>query len=236
VGDSWSQAYGVRDEDSFGWLLQAKFPSLRVENFGTGGYGVLQSWMMLKRYFEQKNNGRTKLVILAFTPYMNDRNMPSVERVSSLRTSGNNVFFPPFVERHTKGKYEVTAPYTSFPWPLEQHLAVLNLLHEAVLKASLWQRQVDTFSSEVSLYYIARMRALAKKHKASFLFVWLLKGSIYDEFQTELHRDKIPSIDCEHPKGYPAELQVGGKGHPNPEYHRYVADCIARYIAENPLS
>jgi len=96
LGDSWSQAYGVKDNESYAWKLQEFFPEAFIKNFGTGGHGVLQSWMMLERFYELTRTKLPRLVIFGFTPFMNARNTPSIARVESLRTVGNDVYLPTF--------------------------------------------------------------------------------------------------------------------------------------------
>lgn len=228
IGDSWSQGYGVGDSESFGWKLQQDLPSHDFQNFGTGGHGVLQSWLMLQRYYRDNLQVKPKIVIFAFTTFMNDRNTPSIARISSLRTLSNDTYFPPFAykSKQTAEKYTASLPYASSAWPLESRSALLNFLHECWLKFVIWLKDDSPNLIDVSLYYVQEMQKIAVKNEALFLFVWLNKGGLYESVSPLLTDNGIMNKDCEHPKGFIPELRVGGDGHPNGEYHTYIADCI----------
>jgi len=124
----------------------------------------------------------------------------------------------------------IDKPYTSTPWPLEQRLALFNFLHDSWLKVLLWKKEGQLDKDKVTLYFVKRMRDMAAKHNAKFLFVWLNKGQLFDKFEPKLHESGIASINCEHPRNFIPELRVGGVGHPNGDYHRYVAECISKYL------
>ncbi len=235
LGDSWAQGYGVKDEDTFGWKLQELNPDLLIDNFGTGGHGVLQSWLMMQRFYENRKSDDAKLFIFAFTSYMNDRNLPSLTRVASLRTVSKNIYFPPFAEKTSDGGFAPAAPFFSSRWPLEEHLALINFLHDNWLKFFLWWHENEVSKNEVTFYFIKQMRELSKKNGASFLFVWLELGNLHSPFEEYFGKNGIKSINCQHPKGFIPELRVGGEGHPNGEYHEYVANCISNYIRQNPM-
>ena len=49
VGCSFTEGFGVDDEDTFSYLLNARYPHLMFHNFGTGGYGTYQSLLRVKK-------------------------------------------------------------------------------------------------------------------------------------------------------------------------------------------
>lgn len=235
IGDSWSQAYGVTDPESFGWLVQEGLTQFTFHNYGTGGHGVVQSWMMLDRYYStHAKDSSPVLVIFAFTVFMNERNTPTIDRISSLRTFANDVYWPPFAVRAKDGTYHETAPYSSSRWPFEQHSAFFSLLHDTLLKADLWLKEDEAQKLEVSTEYIHRMNDLARQHHSNFLFVWLAKGNVFEAINSDLRKAGISVVDCQHPDDFIPRLRVGGIGHPNGEYHSYIAACILDYLRKNP--
>ena len=48
VGGSYTQGWAIRDEETFPWKLQERFPSLNVMNYGTAAYGSYQSLLVLE--------------------------------------------------------------------------------------------------------------------------------------------------------------------------------------------
>ena len=49
IGGSFSLGWGVNDEDTFSSKLQKKYTNFKVYNFGQGGYGSVQSLLLLER-------------------------------------------------------------------------------------------------------------------------------------------------------------------------------------------
>ena len=49
VGCSFTQGFGVTDDETFSYLLNARYPRLMFHNFGTGGYGTYQSLLRIRR-------------------------------------------------------------------------------------------------------------------------------------------------------------------------------------------
>ena len=85
IGGSFTQGYGVADEHAFGWLLDARFPGLSVDNHGTGGYGTYQSLLLLEQLFREADF-RPSLVIYGFAAFHGERNVGAYRHVVTLRT------------------------------------------------------------------------------------------------------------------------------------------------------
>ena len=73
VGCSFAEGYGVRDDETFAWKLQQRFPQLRIRDFGVPGYGTYQSLVLLREAMAQ--GIQPALVIYGFLPFHADRNV-----------------------------------------------------------------------------------------------------------------------------------------------------------------
>lgn len=85
VGCSFTQGYGVSDNETYSYLLDEKYPEVRFDNYGTGGYGTMQSLLMTKYVFS--NTPVPDLVIYGYIPNHEDRNVASASWASALRDS-----------------------------------------------------------------------------------------------------------------------------------------------------
>ena len=47
IGGSFTQGWAVDDQETFPWFFQKKIPNLKVKNYGVGGYGTYQSFLLL---------------------------------------------------------------------------------------------------------------------------------------------------------------------------------------------
>ena len=133
VGDSWSMGYGVKDEETFAWRLDAMNPGLAVANFGAGGYSTYQAYLMVERAFATSGS-RLKYVLFVLTSYMVSRDVSYYAHARSVRTlTSSKVYLPPLAVLGPDGKVIVTPPFVTEKWPLEENLALINVFPQCRL-------------------------------------------------------------------------------------------------------
>lgn len=71
-GCSITQGWGIDDEHTFAWKLQAQFSDYKVINFGTGGYGTLQFYLQFQEAL--KHRMLPELVIFNHADFHFERN------------------------------------------------------------------------------------------------------------------------------------------------------------------
>ena len=54
IGGSITQGWAVNDNESFPFIIQAKYPYYKVYNYGVGGYGGYQSLLRLEKVIKKK--------------------------------------------------------------------------------------------------------------------------------------------------------------------------------------
>lgn len=226
VGCSFTEGYGVVDEDTFSYLLNARYPYLMFHNFGTGGYGTYQSLLRVKKDLARPDNANIPLVIYGFIDLHMQRNEAVPNWVRSLAMRRDQYVVPPHVRMGENG-LEYYGPSTIQFWPLESHSALITLLANAYLELRLRthgpQLPATTALIEQLNQYVTGL------HKR-FLVVLLNhppKGLV-----PFLESKQIDHVDCENPafdKG-PSEFHVGGTGHPNGAQNALWAGCISQWI------
>lgn len=72
LGGSFTYGWGVDDEACFPFLVAKSLDSIRVENFGTGGYGTLQSYLQFNTSLEK--GVVPGQIILAYASFHDQRN------------------------------------------------------------------------------------------------------------------------------------------------------------------
>jgi hypothetical protein len=72
-GCSFTQGWGLNDEDTMPWKLQERLPDHDVVNFGVGGYGTLQSLLQYQRALKDK--AKPQIAILVYADFHDERNV-----------------------------------------------------------------------------------------------------------------------------------------------------------------
>jgi len=98
MGCSYTWGLGVSDEATFAWLLQDRFPEVRVENLSCNGYGTTQAYLLLKAAHEHLRP-QPAVAVVVYNSFHLERNIASVNYIQSLSAAGeafgrSNAFFP----------------------------------------------------------------------------------------------------------------------------------------------
>ncbi|KWT85035.1 hypothetical protein [Candidatus Magnetominusculus xianensis] len=225
VGCSFTQGYGVGDNETFSYLLDKKYPDIVFDNYGTGGYGTVQSLLITKLMFSE--TPAANLVIYGYIPNHEDRNVASASWATALRDStGKNIFSPHAVV--TDGKVEFQPLSVIEAWPFERHSVLMAILHKGWLRIKLRKRPEQKHL--VTQYILTQMRDLVVE-KSRLLVAILVDDARMSQF---MKKQGIEYINCAHPSyGKGSGLSVGGVGHPNHILHDYWAACISQWIDGN---
>ena len=136
VGCSFTEGYGVADEDTFSYVLNQRYPHYMFHNFGTGGYGTYQSLLRIEQNLSQLNTNDIPLVIYGFIDLHLQRNVAVANWVRSLAGRRTQYIVPPHV-RVAKSGLEYYGPDSISFWPFESRSALVALLANAHLELRL---------------------------------------------------------------------------------------------------
>ena len=259
IGCSMTMGYGVKDEETYSYLLDAKYPNVEFQNYGSGGYGTLQPYMLYKRIFNSPKDKKTPdLVIYAYFCQHKDRNTVSPNWAFALTDSHGRTVNPPHALFDESGSL-VMHPYSVVsPWLLEGYSALVTELHK---RARLWQLKPRSAQRDsVTLRLISDMNDYVRGQGSKFLVLALHPTDFLapdfdkkDDAMIGLIKEKgIDSLVCKHQywdsfvkdfkegkdfkqgKKY-SDLMINGWGHPSPIWHKHWADCVSAYLDEKKL-
>jgi hypothetical protein len=240
VGCSFTQGYGVPDQETFAYRLSETNLNWDVENFGTGGYGAYQSLLRMRNVFSEKRYSPS-LVVYGYLDFHAYRDVAGYAWVKALRNSKGEFFAPPSVTVR-QGRL-VEYPLATFPrWPGEREFALVALAKIAYLRLRFLPRAGD--EEEATKLLLTEMRNLAVENGARFLVMELETPP--PSIQGYMNAHAIDSVDCltfDPTLHLDASIfnlavsspsfRVGGTGHPNGKVHRSWAACIDRWLADH---
>lgn len=231
VGCSFTQGYGVADDETYSHFVNSALPSAELLNYGTGGYSTYQSLLRIKSYF-QSAHAATPLVIYGFLENHIYRNSAPRGWILRLTTRDGRYMVPPNV-RMRSGRFVEDRGGPIELWPFELRSVAVSLAHRVVVRRL--YREIPEKVNLVFRHLLAEMRTTVAENRASLLVVGLTK---FPERELAwIQEQGIDYVECEpmNLRNDPA-LKVGGIGHPNARAHRLWADCLLRALAKREFN
>lgn len=222
VGGSFAQGYGVKDQDTFSFIIDNSQEKFRVRNFGTAAYSTYQSLLTMKRHI----NPNTRAVIYGYLSPHRNRNVSDIGLVmGNTDTSGNNIVAP-----HVRLKENGQLQYHEYrrirPWPLEQHSAIVTLAHKVQMK--MIYRSDEAERDAVTYKLLIDMKEYAAINGVEFYLVLLLTVK-NDMVPSIVKSEGMNVIDCRsHDYFRRRELRLGSSimTHASALQHEIWATCI----------
>lgn len=129
-GDSWTHGFGVEDEATFAWQLQARFPLVEVRNCGVDGYNTAQAVLTLES--ELARSDSPSVAVLGFVGCNADWNvLPRGRRKSLMRLRALGVEAQPYAEPTGDGRWRIAQRAIRYRglWGMRRS-ALVNLVDE----------------------------------------------------------------------------------------------------------
>lgn len=232
VGGSITQGYQVDDEVAYASVLDAIYPTLKVRNYASGGWGTYQSYLRTRDALKADPQNRTRWVIYGLYSDHRRRNIASWEWINALRDSRGRNISPPHVRRYFTNDLAEHGLEVVEPWPMESKSSLVTLMHLGV-RVILNPPRRSTHMYEVMRDILKRMDHVVQMHDANLLVVFL----DYPEplLQGWLTDSGIAWVNCENPDWHDPKYLVGGTGYPNAKLHNEWADCIADALSQRGL-
>jgi hypothetical protein len=222
LGGSYTQGWAVSDDETFPWRIQERFPSLDVRNYGTSGYGTLQSLLVMERILA--GDPAPGIVLYGFIGHHEIRNVahPAWLRMLAAYATRGHVETP-YCTLDQDGGLERHPPIGYPGWPLHERLATVAFLESAY--ADLEGRERAAQARAVTERLMVEMGRLAVARDVRFAVVLLnATREVRAHYEAFLRSQGIDFLDCVHPLR--PELLVPGEIHPNGRLHGMWADCI----------
>jgi len=231
IGCSLTQGWGVSDQETFAWKLQAKHPSLQFRNLGVVGYGTYQSLLLLEDYFRRAGD-QPKLVIYGFIDNHQYRNVATLSWLLDLsRQSCRGIVHIPYCLQGPQGGLQCFPPMTYPRWWGDRQSYLVNFVKDLYLKWSFRNRIAQ--KAPVTNTLFVRMRDLCLAHHAK-LYVVNLHWHAYEKiYRKLLDQDGIENFNC-YDEGIMNRFdKKTGDGHPNKEVHTLFTECIEAHIGQD---
>lgn len=230
VGDSFGQGWGLSDEETLAWRLQARWPGVRLRNDATGGYGTYQSLLTLEERFAADD--RPEAAVYAFTQVQEERNVATARWLRSLAiTSRSGMAAVPHVTLDPEGRLVRHPPLRYPEWPLREVLATVTFLQDLVATRQGAARAAQARDATERL--ILELQDLCLRHGSRFI-VLLLDFTPADRHHhlAFLRRHRIESVDCALP--IPLSRRIPRDGHPNAAHQRAWEQCVVGALGSVP--
>jgi len=227
VGGSFTEGFAISDQETFAWKLQEQFPSMRVRNYGHGGYGTYQSLLLLEQVLAQTPPPR--MALYGFYEGHEIRNVATVEwlEMLSMMARRHSTISVPYATLDHEGAVLRHRP-ASYPlWPLRERSAAINFLQHAYARLTAWHRTSQR--AAVTEQLLLEMSRACKARGTDLVVVYLFMNAENKARYSRLLEDNdVAFVDCTRPL-LPA-FQVPGDGHPNGRLNTIWAECIAAAI------
>lgn len=230
LGDSFVQGGGLNDEDTFGWNLQALVPELRVENYGTGGYGTCQSLLRLRDYIAPTGQCHGTTFVYGFSPFHEARNIAHplfVWRLAHV-TQSRSILMPVCSLDHS-GALLISPPETfSSPYRVADHSAVAMLVTESyyAIKGAIRGRSQRAVTEEILLTMQREVESCGGEFA---VLLMRIDGEPKEHYSSFLASHGIAFVDGSHPEQDLPGMQLSD-GHPNAEVHRMWAERLRAFL------
>jgi len=230
IGGSFTEGFAVSDEETFAWKLQSRFPSLKIGNFGVGGYGTYQSLLLLRKLYRQ--GIKPGIVVYGFMPFHEERNVANSgwrKVLTEFSRRGHSQL--PFCSLDENGNLVERKPIGYPVLPLHDHLALTDFavkFYYRFIDMDERKRRKDGF--EITKKLMVELNDLAERNSSSFYVAILGEPQQYEPF---FEQSGIRTIDCR--LVLDENFSVAGEGHPNERAHSEWADRITEFFQTLPV-
>ncbi len=235
IGGSFTQGWGVNDNQTFVSKIQNNYKNFKILNFGQGGYGGVQSLILLKD--EIKNFKNTKLIVYGFIEHHQYRNVARSSWLESLARFSSQGYYKepkvPFATLDKLGNLEIKKPISYLKLPFREYSSIITLIEKVYMKQSTKSRKKIQY--KVTKKIFKDMNELAKKNNSKYLVVFLdwVNDGTSKNYKKFLLNEKIMFVDCK--IDLDDETLIKGDYHPNEVGHSRYYKCINSFISEKKL-
>ena len=234
LGCSYTFGMGVKDEETFGWLLNQKQQRFYFTNGGVIGYSTYQCLKRLEKFLQ--NGAKPRLVIYAF---INDHLMRNVScRIFGKAAESFDFIETPYFEVQPSGQ-AIFHPLRNLAWPGEKYLRTVNFTNRLYVNHLIEKTRQVRFNKEAShqvyRHLVEQMAKLCQQHGAALTVVSLDTSSNWLSPTFTDAPVLYLNANCE--DLYKPEYHVMNRldFHPAPVAHRFWADKIANFIEKIEL-
>jgi hypothetical protein len=227
-GCSFTEGWGLKDDETYPWLMQEKFPEYEIVNFGVGGYGTIHSLIQFREALAAKT---PKVAVLAYANFHDERNTFSRQRQKWVVTARNlGPIAQPYARFDGQGNLQYlfgAGDYKEFP--LMRYSALAHYIE--IKYNQLEERSIH--SHDVSKALILEMAKIANEHHVKFVVAGIASSDGTLDMLNFAREHGISSIDISVDLKAPANRL--SDGHPSAVANRQFADKLAGFLRTEVL-
>ena len=242
IGGSFAQGWGVNDNETFSYKLQKKYVNYKIYNFGQGGYGSVQSFLLLEGQISKIKS--PKLVIYGLIQHHEYRNVAHASWLRMLsRYSSRGHVYTPYGNIGADNQLLLNTPIGYSSLPFREVSSVITLIEKIYMKLKSRKRIYIKLKSKkrkkqqtiVTKKTILKMKEISEKFGSNFILVNLdWAGSFKKEnYENFFRKNEIKFVNCAVPLN--KKFTIPGDYHPNEKAHTHYKDCLVDYIDKQKL-
>jgi len=220
-GCSFVHGWLMNDEQTFPWLLQEKMPEHEIVNFGTGGYGTLQSLLQFKQAI---GNRRPEVAVIVYGSFHDARNtflryrrkyVASLNKLGPLRQ--------PYARLDRQGRLRygmATVEYVEFP--LMRRSALSHYIENAYI--GIEDRLYD--SHAVSKAIIKEFSLVCKEAGVPLIVAGIIADPLTNDMLEYCRQEGIRTADISVDLARPENIVIPGDLHPSASANRRYAEKL----------
>jgi hypothetical protein len=229
IGASFTEGWGLSDEETYLWKLQQLYPSLRILNFARGGYATYQSLLVLEQLLA--GSDLPDLVVYPLNQIHEKRNVGDplfLKRISKSNLEG--VVRVPYCTLDDDSTLRRHPPERYPAWPLRDRLALVPYLEDVYAELKAGDRALQM--REVTKRLVVEMSELSRSKGVPFLVAIIhLDNRAQNEYRPLLEQEGIDYVSC-NASPLARDMLIPGDGHPNAAMNTIWADCFERVLAD----
>ena len=210
IGGSFLMGYGLDNDQTALWQLQAALPGWNVRNAAVGAYGTYQSLLVLENQLAQ--GLRPQAVIYGLIHHHRMRNIAQSHWLEAMyRYQNEQNPTVPYVSLNEQGQLQRERPTRLHPWPGVRYSVLLHMVQRTLLRVQSWGREAhaDTVTQGLLMEMQARCQALGIPFYVAVLYYPQAEWPGVERFFQE---QEIAYIDCNVPLSH--ENTIRNDGHP----------------------
>ncbi len=224
-GCSFTHGWSLNDEETYPWLLQQRFPTAEVVNFGVGGYGTVHSMIQFKQALEVS---RPKVVVLAYAGFHDERNLFLRSRAKTIVPYNKLVPMEmPCARIDRAGVLHFSMAKVEYAeLPFMRYSALMDFID---MKLNRVEYRFCR-SHAVSEALVKEMERIAREHQIKFVVVGISQEPNTLAMMRFAQEQGIPSLDISVDDRIKENSNAPHDSHPSAIANRKYADKIESFL------
>ena len=227
MGCSYTYGWGVKDDETFPWLIQRALPNREVVNFGVNGYGTVHSLLQLEQALAQ--GPPPALVVLGHGVFHDKRNVVSRRYRKRTRSHHQVVYTVPYATLDDDRLVISYRPLTYEPWPGQRTFALVHTAERIRNRVGEWLHGPDGVAKAL----LARMAAACSEKGVLFVVAGIDRRHLPERLDW-IREQEIIAVDISVDLADPG-WRNASDGHPSARAHKAFADRLLAFLREKRL-